>query len=226
METFEEKREKQEILAMTEQGVATHFGDKNMFKTFQYFDTDRSGRLGKQEIRRVLDLWNIPVDDRKLELLMQVLDEDGDGGISYEEFVDHLARGTVAPSAMKKRGMQSKDAMGVDAFEMLNQQLGHGTTDKGFVPSINVQDDEKVEKLRAQIEAAISTNFTSSRTAFVKMAKAKSNKCTAEELHKAVVSWRVPTSLKEVQSLVARLDDNGNGMLDYQEFAKGLMRNH
>lgn len=39
---------------------------------------------------------------------------DKDGGISYEEFVDALARETVAPAAMGKRGMQSTEAMGVD----------------------------------------------------------------------------------------------------------------
>ena len=33
------------------------------------------------------------------------------------EFVDKLARGTVAPAAMNKRGLQSGEAMGEDAFE-------------------------------------------------------------------------------------------------------------
>ena len=41
------------------------------------------------------------------------------------QFVDKLARGTVAPAAMNKRGLSSKDAMGVDAQEMLALQLGH-----------------------------------------------------------------------------------------------------
>ena len=56
------------------------------------------------------------------------LDEDGDG-ISYEEFVDHLARGTVAPAAMGKRGMQAKEAMGVadldPAFLGHNKKIAH-----------------------------------------------------------------------------------------------------
>ena len=63
------------------------------------------------------------------------IDEDEDG-ISYEEFVDKLARGTVSNAAMGKRGMQSKEAMGVDSQEMLAKQLGHGDK-KYFNPSIN-----------------------------------------------------------------------------------------
>ena len=44
------------------------------------------------------------------------IDVDGDGNIDYKEFVDKLARDTVSIQAMGKRGMQSKQAMGVDAF--------------------------------------------------------------------------------------------------------------
>ena len=71
-----------------------------------------------------------------LDLMYRECDADGDGGISYNEFVDKLARETVAPAAMGKRGMQSLEAMGVDAQEMIAMQLGHGKKEK-FNPSIN-----------------------------------------------------------------------------------------
>ena len=109
----------------------------NLFKAFQYFDLDRSGRLSRKEIARVLDLWNIPIDDRKLDLLMSKSDEDGDGGVSYEEFVDNFVRETVAPAAMRKRDMQSNEAMGVNAFEQLDLALGHGHKDKYVKPTVN-----------------------------------------------------------------------------------------
>ena len=89
-----------------------------------------------KELRRALDMWNIPLDDEMLDLLLSDCDLDDDGGVSYEEFVDKLARGTVAPAAMGKRGMQSKEAMGVDSQEMLAAQLGHGAIKK-FIPSVN-----------------------------------------------------------------------------------------
>ena len=119
---------------MAESGLNSRISD--MYKAFQYVDLDRSGRLNKSELRRALDLWNIPVDDYKLDLLLADCDADGDGGVSYEEFVDKLARETVAPAAMGKRGMQSLEAMGVDSQEMLAKQLGHGNVKK-FDVSIN-----------------------------------------------------------------------------------------
>jgi len=133
-EKFHQEKELKDLMALTEAGLNSRFTD--MFKAFQYLDLDRSGRLSRQEIARGLDLWNIPTDDRKLDLLLGDCDQDGDGGVSYEEFVDKLARETVSTAAMGKRGMQSKEAMGVDSQEMLAEQLGHKKLAK-FKPTIN-----------------------------------------------------------------------------------------
>ena len=132
--TADQKKELKDLLSMAESGLNSRFSD--MYKAFQYVDLDRSGRLSKSEIARALDLWNIPLSDDKLDLLLEDCDADGDGGVSYEEFVDKLARETVAPAAMGKRGMQSAEAMGVDAYELMDQQLGHGGIKKHNV-SIN-----------------------------------------------------------------------------------------
>ena len=133
-EEFQKGKKLKQVLSMAENSVNKQFSD--MFKAFQYIDLDRSGRLSRAEIERALDLWNIPMDDDSLDQLMGKCDADDDGGISYEEFVDALARDTVATGAMGKRGMQSKEAMGVDSQEMLAHQLGH-SKQKKFSISIN-----------------------------------------------------------------------------------------
>lgn len=133
-EKFQQEKELKGLMAMAESGLNSRFSD--MFKAFQYLDLDRSGRLSRDELRRGMDLWNIPIDDRQLDLIMGDCDQDDDGGVSYEEFVDKLARETVSIAAMGKRGMQSKEAMGVDSQEMLAEQLGHKKLAK-FKSSIN-----------------------------------------------------------------------------------------
>ena len=134
-EKFQAEKETKMLLAAAESGLNSRFTD--MYKAFQYCDLDRSGRLSRSEIRRALDLWNIPIDDRQLDLLLGEIDEDGDDGISYEEFVDKLARGTVANAAMGKRGLQSLEAMGVAADEVLAIQLKGGTKITKYSVSIN-----------------------------------------------------------------------------------------
>ena len=90
---------------------------KDMFKAFQFVDMDRSGTLDYKELRRALDLWNLPIDDQKLQELIEACDHDGDGQVDYKEFVDVLARDTVNPEAMGKRDMDAKAAFGVDNID-------------------------------------------------------------------------------------------------------------
>ena len=95
----------------------------DMFKAFQYVDLDRSGTLNKKELVRALDLWNIPLDEDKLDELIAACDANGDGDVDYKEFVDVLARDTVTLAAMGKRDMQASEAMGV--VDLDPEFLGH-----------------------------------------------------------------------------------------------------
>ena len=56
--------------------IAMRFQAKDMFKAFQYFDLDRSGTLNKQELARVIDLWNIPLDEEKLNEIVEACDNE------------------------------------------------------------------------------------------------------------------------------------------------------
>ena len=221
----ERKKQGRQILSLVEESANNCF--TNMHKAFQSLDMDRSGRLSRQEIARALDLWNIPFDQKKLDVLFALIDGDGDG-VSYEEFVDHLARGTVAPAAMGKRGLQSKEAMGVDSQEMLAKQLGHKTDAerKAFVPSINAATTEpnaRILELMGQIRHAVEQRYRSPAEAFCKIRKAKPHKITAEELHQAMGEWRVLASTMEAAKLVEICDTNHSGLMDYAEFAKSIM---
>jgi hypothetical protein len=46
----------------------------DMFKAFQYVDLDRSGKLNESELRRALDLWNVPIEAEKLAELITACD--------------------------------------------------------------------------------------------------------------------------------------------------------
>jgi len=94
-----------------------------MFKAFQYIDVDGSGSIGAHELKTALRQWNVGLDDAQADELIKNCDEDGNGQISYSEFVDALARDTVAPSAMGKRDMQALEAMGVADLDP--KFLGH-----------------------------------------------------------------------------------------------------
>ena len=69
-------------------------------KAFQDIDADGSGRLSKEELAGALKRWKVPITPEKLDQLVTTCDADGDGNISYPEFVDGLAKDLVAPGSV------------------------------------------------------------------------------------------------------------------------------
>jgi Ca2+-binding EF-hand superfamily protein len=202
----------------------------DMFKAFQYVDLDKSGTLNKKELRRALDFWNVPLDEEMLEQLISACDHDGDGEVDYKEFVDHLARDTVTVAAMGKRDMQSLEAMGVDAQEMLNLQLGHGK-EKAYKISINDGMDDTAfavqmsdEDRLKQASNAMNSRFTDMFKAFQYVDLDGSGTVDEKELLHALDLWNVPIDKASVKKLIAKCDHDGDGGIDYKEFVDHLAR--
>ena len=63
LESQEERREREKIIQMATDSLNSRFATGNMFKAFQSIDLDRNGRLSPVEIRRALELWNLPIDE-------------------------------------------------------------------------------------------------------------------------------------------------------------------
>ncbi len=120
-EERKKKAEAERLRAAAEQNIHVKFG--NIRQAFRYLDVDNSGKIGVAEFAKAMKMWNIDVSDEQLKELIDLIDVNKDGEIEYNEFVDGLSRETVAIAAMGKRGMQSDEAMGVSAFELLDSQL-------------------------------------------------------------------------------------------------------
>ena len=76
---------------------------KSMYNAFQYMDKDRSGTLSFQEISRALKLWKVEMDRDKLKDLMRQCDQDANGDVDYQEFVDVLSRNFSGTTAVPKK---------------------------------------------------------------------------------------------------------------------------
>ncbi|EEH60778.1 uncharacterized protein MICPUCDRAFT_11510, partial [Micromonas pusilla CCMP1545] len=72
------------------QGMPPPPGDKVKF-AFQVFDLDGSGSIDADELRKIVKATNMASEKqltRKVEWLMKQCDSDGDGQISFDEFVN------------------------------------------------------------------------------------------------------------------------------------------
>jgi len=214
------------LAKQAQQALNSRFSD--MWKAFKYVDLDNSGTLDEHEIKRALKMWNVSVDDSKLEELMAACDHDGDGQVDYKEFVDALARDTVAPAAMNKRGMQSKEAMGTDAFEMIDKQLGHGFDLKHAManegaPAMTAR-KLKPGELQRQAADAIASRFTDIHKAFQYVDLDGSGTVDEHEIRRALKMWNMPLAAEDVRRLVEQCDKDMNGQINYDEFVDALAR--
>jgi len=69
-------------------------------KAFQEIDKDGSGRLSREELEGALKRWKISTDKDKVDALVKSCDSDGDGNISYAEFVDCLSKDLLKPTSI------------------------------------------------------------------------------------------------------------------------------
>ncbi|KAK3285125.1 hypothetical protein CYMTET_7258 [Cymbomonas tetramitiformis] len=64
-----------------------------IYKAFQFFDTDDSGSLSREEFATAMQALKIPVKNEVIDELISTFDESGDGAIDYKEFTSTFAPG-------------------------------------------------------------------------------------------------------------------------------------
>lgn len=81
------------IVTDTENALNSRFAD--MWSAFKNVDVDASGKINKDEIMKALRMWNVTGQNASVaeeaEAILKMCDVDGDGSITYEEFVNGLA---------------------------------------------------------------------------------------------------------------------------------------
>ncbi len=76
-------------------------------KAFADIDRDGSGRLSREELEQALKRWKVPAPKATLDKLIRSCDADGDGNISYPEFVDGFVKDMLAPGSIFGKTMKS-----------------------------------------------------------------------------------------------------------------------
>lgn len=68
--------------------------EEHLFKAFQYFDTDRSGFITRDELETAMKEYGMG-DDATIKEIISEVDADNDGRINYEEFCAMMRSGTT-----------------------------------------------------------------------------------------------------------------------------------
>ena len=80
-------RHKKIYLQINKYIMAKTISEKQLMQEFKKFDINQDGFISVYDLKYVLKMVDIEFSDEGVELMIAVVDLDGDGQINYEEFV-------------------------------------------------------------------------------------------------------------------------------------------
>ncbi len=120
----------EKVLAVPEEQL------KEYKEAFDLFDRDQTGLIGPNEIYSLLKNFGNPTPKKEIDKLMADFDNDGDGKLSFDEFVTFLHQSYVTLDEMEAviRAFKTfdRDTSGeidLNEFKFILEQLGHKLPD-------------------------------------------------------------------------------------------------
>lgn len=171
-------------------------------------DEDRSGKLCRFELHKVLHELDKRATHQTLAKLIDLADVDGDGEINYQEFIYFLRRGIPSEAAVSQLLAQAAPATAADRSAKAQLRKAHQL-----------------------IAERIETNFGGGdhfflTNAFRRIDEDKSGTLSIYELKQFLyMANLVPAMVTNdnVEELVRLADKNGDGAIAYDEFAKMIL---
>lgn len=99
------------VLASVRQHLkkANYHNFRDLKAAFGYYDTDSSGTIDRNELRKVCVQFNLPVQGDLIDSLLEYCDTDSDGRIDYSEFSNFLNWKDKMQSGLDEKGGSSDD---------------------------------------------------------------------------------------------------------------------
>ena len=175
-------------------------GEGGLRRAFQFFDRDKSGAIDLEEFRVGLARYcGIQFESEFLVKLMAEFN-DGSGQIHFKSFSERVM------------GSSNSDATGINqpvvALPSPHQPRGIG---KDNVADIKLYIHHRIEAKNSKIAVI-----------FRKFDDDKSGKLSYDEFHRGLLALGVELNDNEFDMLVAELDNDGGGEIDYREFVEDM----
>ncbi|GMF45239.1 unnamed protein product [Phytophthora fragariaefolia] len=224
------------------------FTDKEILEAFQAFDLDHNNYVGAAEIRHVLiNIGEAPTDE-EVDEMIKMVDKDGDGQVSFDEFYAMVTKGkqpppglgAVATSLEKAAGAVSGGAAsGAQAIQLRNQckvALDEFARDNGFKP-------ETVKKAYKRFQATDKDGSgqidysefcevlqvdpsPQCEKVFQLFDNEKTGRIDVREFMIALSNFTGAEKEEKLKFAFLVFDEDGNGVITRQELMKILKANH
>lgn len=211
-----------------------------MREAFRRVDLDASGFVSREELEFALKSWRIPAKPGQIDGIMAAFDADGDSLVSFAEWCDCIKQASVTSGPVFGRDDQhvtNRYRVLGDGRVLINDNIG---TPRPSEPrSAGRPDFKEWELPRSDGQAAsprqlqeaskvlqdhIFVKFKLLKDAFRSFDTDKDGKLSYAELLSAVRCFNLSIPEHHVLQLAKDCDRDGNGYVDYAEFAAVLKR--
>jgi len=204
---------------------------------FRKGDEDKSGTISREEVGRVLVSYGVQADDATVDKLFADLDHNGDGEITLQEFQRALGAGTQTDAIFGRNDTQVTSSyvtspnFGGQVLWSDNlrhakrQQVGvrAGWHEHKLVNTNKEATSQQLQGYKMQLQDKIYSKYRRLTNAFRTMDEDKSGHLSKDEIVAAVEGFNLNIPLNHIQQLVDTVvDTNGDGQIDYNEFAASL----
>ena len=80
--------------------ITGKFSDREILEAFIAFDLDKNNFIGAAEIRHILINIGEQVTDEEVDEMIRMVDRDGDGQVSFDEFYEMVTGGKKPPPGL------------------------------------------------------------------------------------------------------------------------------
>eukprot|EP00039_Didymoeca_costata_P025092 m.12308 g.12308 ORF g.12308 m.12308 type:complete len:190 (+) comp4632_c0_seq1:90-659(+) len=186
------------MTSQTEQALRDHLSQHftQCYKAFQALDVHNSNHIEVDELRRILAIYNLPVN--QAESLFSRIDTKKDGVIDYQEFSD-LYFGRKRPDVPED--VLKKDSLVEAEYEAVRKRESEAA------------ETMEEEKFRDHV----TRKFSSARKAFLKLDQDRNGMVSKQEINQILEEFNLPLG-----HVMDNIDLNHDGKVSYIEVAKTL----
>lgn len=187
----------------------------SLHEAFLHIDTDRSGYISAQEMVYILYTHNIRVEWPELRDLIAHFDTNGDGVISWAEFCQAIDKPYKAPSSAPAATPAPEPEPAATVVACPAQPKATSQTSS----------PDQLKRAHEALCKYIVESTQSMREAFVIVNTSRTGAITPSELEAAVRRAGVMRVADEtIDALMDMYDTNGDGLIQFGEFVKGMSR--
>lgn len=212
------KRQEKRVLDQVRDKVEAK--SKHMGKVFRQFDENKDGDISYDEFRLGLRHLGIELSDGDFGVLVKKVDVDGEGSVDYNEFAEVLKAPDMQLSFMPTdapfAGTADTSSMKTD-LKVKRAGAFDGSKRKQMGMAMLPKDD-----ILRQIAEKVESKSKNMRNVFRAFDEDKSGTVDMVEFRRGLAHLGFEMTDDKFEKLLQRVDRNGDGDINYNEFAARL----